>query len=107
METFKKINSHTWILTDEAKNFQKTQRYIDEQPFSKSKNFTEKKQESASHKPNYEELLSNVFASQKFIGQKNFHKIINENFGGNATYHRKKMINLNLITQKNHLIKLI
>lgn len=100
---YKKLNAHTWVIND-GKNT--VAEYL-AQTQPKSENFLKEKK---NRRPKeqlilYEKFVKKVFEERKFISQKEFHKLIKKSFSNCPSFYRKRMRELELITEKNGLIK--
>lgn len=106
---FKKINSYTWIFDDGKTSLQEKQRLIDEQSVSKSSDFWNERQKkprrSADQDKLYKKFVNEVFRDRSFISQKDFNRLIREKINRSPTWYRNRMIEMELITEKNKLIK--
>lgn len=104
---FLKINTNTWVL-DNGKNAVITREKKKLADFKNSgENYLKQKKyrNRQEQLKLYEAFVKEVFAERNFICSKEFNELIAQKINSNATHYRKRLIALNLITEKNFIIK--
>jgi hypothetical protein len=104
---FHKINSYTRVLDDGKKTLQERKDLINKSSLSKSDNYLKDKK---NRRPEdqlklYRKFVNEVFQNRTFIGQNQFHTLILKKFNSSSTFYRRRMLELNLISQENKTIK--
>lgn len=105
MSKFFRLNSYTRILNDGKTSFEEKKKLLEQKSISKSSDYKEEKKVVISDRTNdYKKFCRRVFKNRNIISQKEFHSLIIEQFSGNVTWYRKRMIDLGLIIERNKLI---
>lgn len=102
-----KINTYTKILKNGNKSFTEQKKLINTNSISKSSDFIVGKnaKKRGDKLKAYQQFVSKTFSEKRFIGSKEFNRLLIEKFNSSSTYHRHRMIKIGLITEKNKLIK--
>lgn len=104
---FQKINSYTRVLDDGKKTLQERKDLINKNSLSKSDNYLKdrRNRRPEDQEKLYKKFIDEVFKERKFISQIQFHILIRKKFNSSATFYRRRMLDLQLITQENKIIK--
>lgn len=104
---FQKINSYTRVFDDGRKTLQERKQLIDSNSLAKSDNYLKdrRNRRPEDQEKLYRKFIAEVFSERSFIGQTDFHTLIIQKFNSSATYYRRRMLELGLITQQNKLIR--
>ena len=104
---FEQINSYTRVLDDGKKTLQERKDLINANSISKSDNYLKERRNRrpVEQEKLYRRFIAEVFADRAFISQIQFHELIKKKFNSSATFYRRRMLELGLITQENRIIK--
>lgn len=97
----------TWVINDGKTTLQ--QKILEDErcTLERSRNFLKngRRRSPELQTELYVQFCDEVFAERRFICQREFNALIMMRFNGNSSYYRRRMIQLNLITEKSTLIK--
>ena len=104
--SFIKVNSYTRLLASSSKTIEDQKALIDNNSLAKSDTFVQETKKATAKRSteDYKKFCRNQFDDRKFIPQAEFNQNITKHFNGNASFYRKRMEKLQLITVKNRVV---
>ncbi len=108
MTQFSKIGTKTWVQNPKNKSLNNYKRKLDYDSLLGvlSRPSDKLVANTKSREDDYRKFVKNVFKNRELmiISEKEFNRLLIQEFGSSSTYYRRRMIFLGLVKSKNKLI---
>ena len=104
MSTFTQLNSKTWIQSKTNLDQYKERLNADSILGGPKKKDVRPIRLLKNNEKEYKKIIKQIFENRTIVSEREFNKVLKDRFGA-STWYRKRMIDLNLISSKNKIIK--